>query len=263
MIDSNYAWFGADSVDYPGGQTKKIVMTSNGGTSWQIIDVGPFVNGPYTIQFSDDKNTGVFVGDDVPVAHIYRTTNSGFNWTPVYSMYEYYSETMRWVPGTCNIYGNSERALLRSTNNGINWSVMSGGPGSHLTSLDAVRINVATIYALAVTSDLRVYKLLDTASPIGIKSILTEVPEKFGLYQNYPNPFNPVTTINYDLPVSAYVKLTVFDVLGKEIKTLVNEKQSAGKYKVDFDGTDIPSGVYFYRLESGSFVQAKKMILVK
>jgi hypothetical protein len=261
MVDSNYAWFGVDSL--PETSIKKIIMTSNGGINWQIIDVGPFWAGPETIQFSDDKNTGVFVAQNNTVSYIYRTTNGGFNWTPVYSMSNYYSETMRWIPGTSNIYGNSEFILVRSTNNGVNWSIMTGGPGTHLKSMDAVRINDETIYALAVTWDLRVYKLLDTARPIGVKPIGTEIPNYFSLSQNYPNPFNPVTTINYELPASGFVKLVIYDILGREIKVLINEKQSIGKYKVEFDGTNFPSGVYFYRLESGDFVSTKKMVLIK
>ena len=272
IVDSNYAWFGADSVDFQGGYSnKKIIMTSNGGINWQIINVGPFVNGPNTIQFSDDKNTGVFVAQNNTVSYIYRTTNGGFNWVSVYTLSYYYSETMRWIPGTSNIYGNSEFMLIRSTNNGINWSVMTGGPGTHLTSLEAVRINNETIYALAVTWDLRVYKLLDTARPIGVKPTGTEIPSRFSLSQNYPNPFNPVTIINYELPTAGLVKMVIYDILGREIKVLINEKQSAGKYKVEFDGSNFPSGVYFYRLAAGDpsvssgqgFVSTKKMVLIK
>jgi hypothetical protein len=85
------------------------------------------------------------------------------------------------------------------------------------------------------------------------------------LYQNYPNPFNPKTQISYQIPNSEVqnVNLKVFDILGKEVATLVNEKQSPGNYQVEFDGTDYPSGVYFYRLQSGSYSETKKMILLR
>jgi hypothetical protein len=90
-----------------------------------------------------------------------------------------------------------------------------------------------------------------------------EIPKKFSLYQNYPNPFNPTTTISYDLPVRAHVKLTVYNILGQEVATLVNGEQEPGRYNVKFDANDLPSGIYFYRLEAGKFIEQKKMILIK
>lgn len=88
-------------------------------------------------------------------------------------------------------------------------------------------------------------------------------PTHFSLSQNYPNPFNPVTTINYQLPMSGNVTLKVFDVLGKEVASLVNEKKEAGSYTVEFSVTNLASGTYFYRLKAGDFIQTKKMIILK
>jgi len=96
-----------------------------------------------------------------------------------------------------------------------------------------------------------------------INQISENVPDKYELYQNYPNPFNPITNIKYQLPKTNYVVLKVYDILGKEIATLVNEKQSPGIYSVDFDGTIYASGVYFYKLQAGEFTGIKKMILLK
>jgi hypothetical protein len=89
------------------------------------------------------------------------------------------------------------------------------------------------------------------------------IPSKYALSQNYPNPFNPSTVISYQLPKSGNVKLTVFDVLGREVKTLVNEYKSAGTYEVTFDGSALSSGLYLYRITSGDFSDTKKMMLVK
>ena len=88
-------------------------------------------------------------------------------------------------------------------------------------------------------------------------------PLKFQLDQNYPNPFNPTTTINYQLSKNGMVTLKVYDVLGSEVKTLVNEIKQPGAYKVNFDGRSLPSGVYFYRLTAGTFTQTKKLVLMK
>jgi hypothetical protein len=90
-----------------------------------------------------------------------------------------------------------------------------------------------------------------------------KVPEKFSLSQNYPNPFNPSTIINYQLPMNNYVKLTIFDALGREAAVLVNEKQSAGSYNVEWDGTNYSSGLYFYKLECEGFTEVKKLVLIK
>ncbi|MFZ1322045.1 MAG: T9SS type A sorting domain-containing protein [Ignavibacteria bacterium] len=85
----------------------------------------------------------------------------------------------------------------------------------------------------------------------------------FELYQNYPNPFNPETVINYELRVTGDVELKVYGVFGNEVSTLVNEKQITGSYSVTFDGNNFPSGVYFYKLHSGNFVETKRMVLLK
>ena len=101
-------------------------------------------------------------------------------------------------------------------------------------------------------------------------------PISFKLYQNYPNPFNPTTTITYTIPTPSeslpllkrktkegFVKLKVYDILGNEVATLVNEEKPAGEYKVKFDGSNLPSGIYFYQLKAGNFIQTKKMILLR
>lgn len=91
----------------------------------------------------------------------------------------------------------------------------------------------------------------------------TEVPNDYYLSQNYPNPFNPSTTIEYKIPSGNFVELKIYDVLGREVKTLVNEYKNSGAYKVSFDAGIFASGVYFYRLKAGNFVQTKKMLLMK
>lgn len=94
-------------------------------------------------------------------------------------------------------------------------------------------------------------------------SINITAPTDFTLEQNYPNPFNPSTKITYTIPELTYVTLKVFDVLGQEIITLINEEKSAGRYEIEFDATALPSGIYFYKLQAGNFVETKKMELTK
>jgi aminopeptidase N len=103
---------------------------------------------------------------------------------------------------------------------------------------------------------------------IGINNISNSVPERFEMYQNYPNPFNPSTNIKYQISKNIFVKLIVYDVLGKEITTLVNEEQKPGTYEVPFSisqysDNKVASGIYFYKIEAGEFVKTMKMIFIK
>jgi hypothetical protein len=100
-------------------------------------------------------------------------------------------------------------------------------------------------------------------TPIGIHNISSEIPTEFRMYQNYPNPFNPQTNINFDIKEAGMVKIVIYDLLGKEVETLVNQEMKPGKYNVDFFSGNYASGMYFYRITAGSFVDIKKMVLLK
>ena len=112
---------------------------------------------------------------------------------------------------------------------------------------------------LAIKTD----SLGNTSSLVFINGQSQNVSNSFYLSQNYPNPFNPKTTIKYTIPKTGLVTLKIYDVLGKEIMTLVNETIAAGNYEVEFNGSNLSSGVYFYRIESGEFISIKKMILIR
>jgi hypothetical protein len=113
----------------------------------------------------------------------------------------------------------------------------------------------------------------DTTFPVGITKISSEIPEEFNLFQNYPNPFNPTTKIRFEIPLRRGldgtdgdrqgVFLKVYDELGREIQTLVNENLSPGTYEIDWDGTNYPSGVYYYTISAGDYFETKKMVLLR
>ena len=114
--------------------------------------------------------------------------------------------------------------------------------------------------------------LLITVTSLGIHSpdqeMSTQLPEQFALHYNYPNPFNPTTTISYDLPEQAQVTLSIYDLLGKKIKTLVNQSQDTGNKIVMWDGTDevgrqVSAGVYLYHIQAGHFSRTRKMLFLK
>jgi gluconolactonase len=114
---------------------------------------------------------------------------------------------------------------------------------------------------LFITAGNSVYKIdLETATSNEDQGNLRD---KFELYQNYPNPFNPKTTIKYEVGINQYASLKVYDTLGNRIATLFNEEKPAGKYEIDFDGSELSSGIYYYQFKAGGFTQTKKLVLMK
>ncbi len=132
---------------------------------------------------------------------------------------------------------------------------------------DTGRVNIK-VASLENSAESVNFSFFTTASPVGVERN-EEVPSKFALEQNYPNPFNPTTTIKYTIPNIGGVEtlhatsLQIYNILGEKVATLVNERQSPGEYSVQFDASNLPSGVYFYTLKTGNSVLTKKMILTK
>jgi hypothetical protein len=111
--------------------------------------------------------------------------------------------------------------------------------------------------------DIYAQHIRNDGSVTQVNQEVANVPAQFALLQNYPNPFNPTTTISYDLPAGGHVKLTIFDMLGRDIATLVDGRMEAGAHQVSFDASRLASGVYFYQLQTGTFVASKKLVLLK
>ncbi len=148
---------------------------------------------------------------------------------------------------------NWETITANTTNDGsYNWSVT--GPASDSCIIAVVDHNDSTVLSTQNFS---------ISSATAVESSNNKLHQKYSLEQNYPNPFNPSTTISWQLPVNSWLTLKVFDVLGSEVITLVNEYKQAGNYNVKFEGSKYPSGLYFYQLKAGNFVQTKKMVLLR
>ena len=169
--------------------------------------------------------------------------------------------------------GNSG-LIKRTTNGGTNW--ISNTIGIYtLQSVDFINADTGWISGLYGT----ILKTTNGGGPISIKPISTRIPNRFILYQNYPNPFNPSTKINFEIPLNKgggfsrglFTRLTIYDLLGREVTTLVNEQLKPGTYEVEWDATNYPSGVYFYKLIvtdasaslSTSYSETKRMVLIK
>jgi hypothetical protein len=168
--------------------------------------------------------------------------------------------------------------MLMYSNEGIlKWSSRYNGPDNNTDVINAISLdNNQNLFVSGFSSGGSTefdFATIKFNHLIGINPISSEIPSSFSLSQNYPNPFNPVTKIRFQIPLlrgvdaeggrGVYTKLSIFDILGREITTLVNEQLKPGSYEVEWDASAFPSGVYFYRLQSGTFIQTLKMILIK
>ncbi len=143
-----------------------------------------------------------------------------------------------------------------------------GNDGNHYNDSINQRPNTAVPDSIAdalhyASDHLPVYSLFEFRSGVGVNQISSTIPEEYKLYQNYPNPFNPNTKIRFAISDLRFTILKIYDILGKEVGTLVNENLSAGSYEVNWNAEDFESGVYFYRLESGDYVEIRKMLFIK
>ncbi|MBK6772260.1 MAG: T9SS type A sorting domain-containing protein [Ignavibacteria bacterium] len=228
-----------------------VYLSNNNGTNWTQTTL----NNVPVLSLSTIGNN-IFAGTYYSNNGFYLSTNSGINWTAVPTFQTILSFE---VSGTNLFAGNFSAGVYLSTDNGTSWLNKNQGFPSSIT---INKLLIANNYIFAASQGKSIWRR-SYSDIIGIKNISTEIPEKYSLTQNYPNPFNPETKINYELRVTNYVKLQVYDVVGNEVATLVNEKQSPGTYQVEFDAGSLTSGVYFYRLTSGDFTDTRRMMLIK
>lgn len=186
-----------------------------------------------------------------------RTTNLGSNWT-IYDLGISTQLNSIEQSGT-NLWtvGNSG-AIRYSSNSGANWASQGIGSGINYYSIDMIDNLRGFIVGDNGT-------ILSTVSggTVGIQQVSSEIPANFKLSQNYPNPFNPVTHFEFAIADFGFVTLKVYDIMGKEIETIVSENLQGGVYNAEFDGSALTSGAYLYRLETKGFTETKKMLLLK
>ncbi len=163
---------------------------------------------------------------------------------------------------------NNEIYYKRSTDSGLNWGAdtrLTNAAGTSVCPSVALSGNAVHI----VWPDNRdgnyevYYKINPTGNVVGVTNINSEIPKEFSLSQNFPNPFNPTTNFEFMIAKSGFVNLTIYDATGRVIATLVNGELKPGTYKADWDASNFVSGVYFYRLSAGEFLQTNKMVLIK
>jgi len=165
--------------------------------------------------------------------------------------------------------GDIECLRIREMSKTISSSTFNGVPFSdpdttiEVSYLWLSRAHLQTFMVDSIDGGMGNVSMMLSGEVTSIKESYTAIPDKFVLKQNYPNPFNPSTTINYSIPIDGNVTLTVYDIMGSEVTVLDRGFKSAGSYTSNFDASNLTSGIYFYRLQAGNFVESKKMILMK
>jgi hypothetical protein len=241
------------------GTSSGVFHTTNNDIRWNTANLtNTYV---YTLTAFGKK---VFAGT---AEGIFLAAENDTNWIIVNNVLR---DVRSFVTNDTNLFAGSVSdegggGVLVSTNNGTSWTLINSGLMN--TSVFCLAVSGSNLFAGTVGSGVWRRPLSEMITDV---EGATELPKNFILEQNYPNPFNPTTSIEYRVGSTEYVTLKVYDVLGNEVATLVNEIKPAGSYEVEFDASNLSSGIYFYQLKvypvpggAGNFVQTKKMLLIK
>ncbi len=255
--NSNMVFLGSGTYD------DYVKKSTDGGSTWSSSGGGFNYEVIFALKVIPGNPTTVYAGGFYSFG--FGGTNSGLyslpygssNWTK--DIDNFYTSEVAYNPNNpSEIYSSSFNAgIYRSTDGGNSWNSISNSLPYSIS--DAVCFDSNKVFAA-----FRNAGIWETNSLItGIKNENGKLPSTFSLSQNFPNPFNPTTTINYSIPKSSFVSIKVYDLLGKEVATIVNEEKTAGNYSVTFNANKFSSGIYFYRMQSGKYAEAKKLILLK
>ncbi len=229
-----------------------IIKTTNAGEVWseKLNPRGNWLR----LSFSGDVG---YIAGNGESGGLIKTVDFGETWN--------YSSGINPVNDVYCIDNNNAFAVgnnglvIRTTNSGLSWISQETNISVNLWGIYFLDLNTGWVCG----DDGIVLKTTNGGNPIGIKQLRNEVPSGFYLHQNYPNPFNPVTSFRFQVAASRKVIINVFNVPGRLVAELFNEQLSPGTYELDFNGSDLPSGIYLYRMQAGDFSETKKMVLVK
>jgi photosystem II stability/assembly factor-like uncharacterized protein len=240
------------------GYNGVILRTTNAGSSWDSLATGTSL---LLTKIASNQN-GVILATGI-FGRIMKSTNLGANWVSTSGLTPYTINDVKFLNNNTAYAVGSGGELFITHNAGDTWIKEQSKSGNTIRTLSIVTPSRLMVFGeegnmLKYTPDL-------TSTGNGNNN---EVPSLYKLEQNFPNPFNPSTNVKFSIPADGIVKLIVFDITGREVKMLTNEKMNAGNFEVNFNASGISSGVYFYRLDvTGkdglSFSDTKKMILVK
>ena len=237
-----------------------VFLSTNNGTSWTAVDSGLTKFDVHALAVS---GTNLFAGEYGPGAFL--STNNGTKWKTVNSglttNFSAYINALEVFDK--NLFAGTTNGVYLSTNDGTSWTTVDSG----LTNTDVLSFAVSPVTGgtnlFAGTYGSGVWRRQLSEMVTEVEENQTKIPNSFALEQNYPNPFNPSTNITFSVGTYSYTSLQVYDLLGREVATLVNEKKPAGTYTMRWNASGFPSGVYFYRLRIGSLTETKKLVLLR
>jgi len=232
-----------------------IFVSTNDGFNWDSVDIGIEQCGP--VYAFATINDAIFVS--TYFGGMFRSYDNGISWNSINSGFPEKTVVLSLAVSGKNIFAGTYDGVYLSTDSGSNWKDIKEG----LKDLSIFSLAVNDTYIFAGSDRDGVWRRPISEVITNIKNNQNNLPTDFLLKQNYPNPFNPVTTINYSTPKKEMIIIRVYDVLGNEIASLVNEEKPAGNYKVNFNASNLSSGVYFYRMHAGNFIENKKCIVLK
>ncbi len=259
------------NVVYCGTDDANVWVTQNGGTNWTKINSGLPYRWVTRVTIHPDSANICYVSlsgykVDSTGSHIFRTINYGASWTSIKGNLPDapVNDIIIDPDRTSTLYIGTDIGVMTTTNLGVNWTSLGTGFPTYVPVHD-LTYHRPTGKLIAWTHGRSALSII-IPPPTSIGNNI-ELIAGYRLYQNYPNPFNPVTKIKFDLPlrrgVGGMTTLKIFDIIGREIKILVNEQLQPGTYEVAFDGSNLPSGVYFYKLSIGNYTETKKMLMIK
>ncbi len=237
----------SSNVLFAGTGSAGIFASTDLGDTWTPMNKG-LTN--LTISEIAISRTGQIFTSTYPDS-IYKLNNNDTLWTKVNNGFAYDIE----FDQMDNIYMGTEKGVLLSTNNGQNWTSL-GLDSFHVSCLKFT----STGYLIAGTDSVLFKSVQQITS---MREVSNLVPNATALHQNYPNPFNPTTSILFTLLTKSFVSLKVYDLIGREVATIVSDELSAGEHSRRWNAEGLPSGVYFYKLQVGSFSETKKLILLR
>lgn len=258
FINENTGWAAG------GPSSPKIIKTTNSGQNWFTQNTSVISTPLYSVMFANE-NTGWAVAGYLGGETIIKTTDGGQNWFSQSSGDTRYLRDCYVIDSLRSVAVGQGGKIITTTNGGENWNVITTGSSVELWAVDFASDSIG--YAIGSNA------VLKTTN--GGLTFYTEnsnqIPDKFLLEQNYPNPFNSVTSIKFKVAsTSPYlllrgtpVSLKVYNLLGREVAVLVNGYLQLGTYQVNFNAENLTSGIYFYRLETDSFSETKKLVLMK
>ena len=243
-----------DTMIFAGTYGGGIFKSTNHGVGWTSVNNG-LTNMDFrslalidTNLFAGTYGGGVFLSKNY--GNSWTATNNGLNNKIILPMT---------TSGTNLFAGTSGGGVFLSTDYGSNWSAINSG----LTNLGIAALKVMGAKIFAGTVNTGIWRRPLSEVITGVERETNNTPNKFFLYQNYPNPFNSTTKISFSIPEDSFVRLKIFDALGREITTLISDQLITGEYSKDWDAAALTSGTYFYQLLAGNYKQTRKMILLR